>query len=73
MGVLGRADCHCGEVKTRYWVGGDGGGDGRLLPVGVGTMDQIGSTSETKADDKEPTKLANFSLRHTMVMYELTT
>ena len=40
MGAPGRTDCDRGEVQLSDGVGGDGGGDGGLLPVRVGIGDQ---------------------------------
>ena len=73
VGALGRADCHSGEVQLRDCLSGQGGGDGCLLPVGVGTLDQISCSSKPETDNKEPKTLPNFSLRRLSCKVKSTT
>ena len=54
VGVLGRADCHRGEVQGGDGVGGDGGGYGGGTPVTVGLVYEYSCSHEGKKDDKNP-------------------
>ena len=62
MGALGRTDFDCGEVEPSDGVGGDGGGDGGLLPVPVGGADEQGGEEEADRHHQAPHHLAHFGL-----------
>ena len=54
MGAPGRTDCDRGEVQLSNGVGGDGGGDGGLLPVRVGAVYELPSQKETGSNHSQP-------------------
>ena len=57
VGVLWGADSHDGEVQVVDGVGGDRGGNWRLLPLVVRLSDQDSSTNEAKTYDPTPSNL----------------
>ena len=62
MGVLGRADCHRGEVQGGDGVWGDGGGYGGVNPVTVGLADYMSRCYQGEAEYDDPTSLSDLSL-----------
>ena len=63
VGVLWRTDGHLWEIKVVDGVGGDGSGDGILLPLFVGLANQDSSRNETTTNYKKPQNLCIFGLR----------
>ena len=57
VGVFSRADSHDGEVKVVDGVGGDRGGDRRLLPLFVRFANQDSCSNETETHDQKPKNL----------------
>ena len=52
--VLWRTDGHNGEVQVVDGVGGDGGGNGILLPLLVRLANKDPRANEPKADNSKP-------------------
>ena len=57
VGVLWWTNGHIGKVQTFYRVGGDRGGNRRLLPLMVGLCDEESSNDEPKTYNPTPNNL----------------
>ena len=68
VGVLWRADSHTRKDKVVNGVGGDRGGNRRLLPLMVRLSYQVSSSKEPKTDNSQPQKLGRSGLRGCLMM-----
>ena len=57
VGISWRTDSHHGEVQVVNQVGGDRGGNRRLLPLMVGLCDEESSNDEPKTYNPTPNNL----------------